>query len=111
MERQVLSGGYATAYWYESYLISPGSPAVTGPYDIYDSFANAPVGTYYIYGWAKLQVNNLYYNAGSYQITVLPDGIVIKIGNGSGWDTYIAYIGNGSGWEPYEPKIGDGTTL
>lgn len=111
MRRYALFPTYLIIDLYHSVLISPGYPPVVGPTTIAGSFANAPVGTYYIYGWAKLQVNNLYYNAGSYQITVLPDGIVIKIGNGSGWDTYIAYIGNGSGWEPYEPKIGDGTTL
>lgn len=97
LERLVLSGGYATAYWYESYLISPGSPAEIGPYDIYDAFENAPVGTYYIYGWAKLQVNNLYYNAGSYQITVQTDGVV-KIDLSSGWVNAVPYIDMPYGW-------------
>jgi hypothetical protein len=93
----VLSGGYATTYWYESYLISSGSPAVIGPYDIYDAFANAPVGTYTLYAWAKLQVNGLYYNAGSYTITVIGDGVV-KIDTASGWVNAIPYIDTPSGW-------------
>lgn len=82
---------------YTSYLISSGSPAVIGPYNIGDSFADAPVGKYYIYGWARIQVNGLYYNAGVYEITVLGDGTV-KLDTSSGWVNAVPYIDTPSGW-------------
>jgi hypothetical protein len=75
LEIRDMAGGYATTYWYQSYLLYPGSPGVYGSTTINDSYNNADIGTYTIYAWARA-ANGLYYNAGSCSITV--GGIVIK---------------------------------
>jgi hypothetical protein len=104
LERQVLSGGYQTVYWYESYVINYGSPAVVGDYNIYDSYSNAAIGTYTLYSWARLQVNNLYYSAGTTTITVLGDcSINIKMGNN--WHQAYPYIHINGVWVPAQANI------
>lgn len=61
------------------------------------SYENANVGTYTIYGWAQIVSNGLFYNAGTYEITVLEGGIV-KVDLVSGFINAVPYIDTPSGW-------------
>jgi hypothetical protein len=107
---QDMAGGYVTSYWYESYLLYPGDPGVHGvKYIENENYTNADIGTYTIYGFARAK-NGLYYNAGSYSITVLGNGaatirinnILIKaypyIRKNGIWMPTQAYIRSGDTW-------------
>lgn len=92
---------------YASFL---ATPAVEGSTTTSDSYGSAAYGTYTIYAWAKAN-NGLYYNAGSFEITV-SDNVIVKIveTTGGNFETYIPYVCNSNGdWEPYSAKIADGT--
>jgi hypothetical protein len=77
---------------YRSYLYSA---AVEGSTTVSDTYTSSS-GNYTLYAWAKAN-NGLYYNAGSYTITVIGDGVV-KIDTASGWVNAIPYIDTPSGW-------------
>lgn len=90
-----IRGGQMQTTYYESYLISSGSPGQSGSTTISGSYSNADVGSYTIYGFAKIVSNNLFYNASSANITIAGG---ISIDSPSGWVNATPYIDLPSGW-------------